>query len=138
MMVRLSFIVLLYHLTIAAKSMIIIEYRFSSAIRISSYAAAGSIMLLCAWGARRFSFLWLVLSSCAPLSFIASVAFAALFYASKTMSKIAGGTERDLAFDLLGAERIGAVDLAGAEAMIDGVGGVADSCGAVFCGLVEG
>ena len=53
------------------------------------------------------------------------------------MSEITGGAERNLTFDLLGAECVGAVDFAGAEAMIDGVGGVADGGCAVFYCLVE-
>ena len=55
----------------------------------------------------------------------------------KTMSEITGGAERNLTFDLLCAERVGTVDFAGAEAMIDGVGGVADGGGAVFYCLIE-
>ena len=53
------------------------------------------------------------------------------------MSEITGGAERNLTFDLLCAERVGTVDFAGAEAMIDGVGGVADGGGAVFYCLIE-
>ena len=59
------------------------------------------------------------------------------FLPSKTVPEVAGGAERNLTFDLLRAECVGTVDFAGAETMIDGVGGVADGGGAVFCCLVE-
>ena len=53
------------------------------------------------------------------------------------MVEIAGGAEWDFAFDLLGAETVGAVNFASAEAEIDFVFGGTNFVAAVFCVLLK-
>ena len=55
----------------------------------------------------------------------------------KTLAEVACGAKRNLAFDLFGAKRVGAVNFARTKAMINAIGGITDGGGTVFFCLIE-